>query len=148
MSLSCEAASSAATQELPSILWNPKIHYRVHKSPPLVPILDGNEPSGSIKCWEFLEWLHNWQLLKKGSAPWVKCNLVSLKLSWRVQCFDAENASVICDVYIYICMYMYISGDDVRFTLFWYTSPHKQHIDDVNWNFPLSSLFIILCATA
>jgi hypothetical protein len=29
----------------------------------------GNEPSGSIKCWEFLESLHNWQLLKKGSAP-------------------------------------------------------------------------------
>jgi hypothetical protein len=28
-----------------------------------------NEPSGFIKCWEFLEWLHNWQLLKKGSAP-------------------------------------------------------------------------------
>jgi hypothetical protein len=30
-----------------------------------------NEPSGSIKCWEVLEWLHNWQLLKKGSTPWV-----------------------------------------------------------------------------
>jgi general stress protein YciG len=29
----------------------------------------GNEHSGSIKCWEVLEWLHNWQLLKKGSAP-------------------------------------------------------------------------------
>jgi hypothetical protein len=29
----------------------------------------GNEPSGSIKCWEVLEWLHNWHLLKKGSAP-------------------------------------------------------------------------------
>jgi hypothetical protein len=28
----------------------------------------GNEPSGSLKCWEVLEWLHNWQLLKKGSA--------------------------------------------------------------------------------
>jgi predicted deacylase len=26
----------------------------------------GNELSGSIKCWEVLEWLHNWQLLKKG----------------------------------------------------------------------------------
>jgi hypothetical protein len=31
----------------------------------------GNEPSGSIKCWEFLEWPHNWQLLKKCSAPWA-----------------------------------------------------------------------------
>jgi hypothetical protein len=29
-----------------------------------------NEPSGSIKCWEFLEWLRNWQHLKKSSAPW------------------------------------------------------------------------------
>jgi hypothetical protein len=23
----------------------------------------------SIKCWEVLEWLHNWRLLKKGSGP-------------------------------------------------------------------------------
>jgi hypothetical protein len=29
----------------------------------------GDEPSGSIKCWELLEWLRNWQLLKKVSAP-------------------------------------------------------------------------------
>jgi hypothetical protein len=29
----------------------------------------GNEASDSIKRWEVLEWLHNWQLLKKGSAP-------------------------------------------------------------------------------
>jgi hypothetical protein len=28
----------------------------------------GNEPSGSIKCWKVLEWLHNLRLLKKGSA--------------------------------------------------------------------------------
>jgi hypothetical protein len=28
-----------------------------------------NELSGSMKCWEILEWLHNWGLLKKGSAP-------------------------------------------------------------------------------
>jgi hypothetical protein len=31
----------------------------------------GDETSGFIKCWEVLEWLHNWQLLKTGSAPQV-----------------------------------------------------------------------------
>jgi hypothetical protein len=25
-------------------------------------------PVGSIKCWEVLEWLHNWKLLKMGSS--------------------------------------------------------------------------------
>jgi hypothetical protein len=29
------------------------------------------EPSGSVKCSETLEGLHNWRLLKKGSAPQV-----------------------------------------------------------------------------
>jgi hypothetical protein len=29
----------------------------------------GSEPSVTIKYWEVLEWLHNWRLVKKGSAP-------------------------------------------------------------------------------
>jgi hypothetical protein len=30
----------------------------------------GNEPAGSIKCWEILEKLQNWQLLNNSSGPW------------------------------------------------------------------------------
>jgi hypothetical protein len=31
----------------------------------------GIEPSGSIKCWEVLEGLHNCGCSRKGSAPWI-----------------------------------------------------------------------------
>ena len=52
-SLSWEANGFSASQEIPCILGNQKVHYRIHKCPPPVPTLQSISPGPRLSVWIF-----------------------------------------------------------------------------------------------
>jgi len=59
----------------------------------------GDEPLGSIKCGEFIDWLRTCYLLKKDSAPWSKYVMKSDYSLWK-----EHNA-----VLKYICLNRFVT---------------------------------------